>query len=156
MVKIPCRITYLKFKCFKVCTTARSRCPPASGTSPPRTRRSRCCRWASARTPPYRTAQGEAWLGCACRRTPWSGRHRGGGGGERSVWGRFYGRLFTRCCACGADPTSPGRPVWTRPPRWSWGKDTASPHPGPSLSPAEQEPVAKKGEKQTGANGSAA
>lgn len=70
----PCR----KSKCssaFKVCTPARPCCPPASGTSPRRTRRSRCCRWASARTPPYRTALGGAWPVCVRRRTSWPVRH---------------------------------------------------------------------------------
>lgn len=60
----------------KVCRTAQPYCPPASGTSPGWTRRSRCWSWVSAGTPLCRTAPGASSPSCSRRRTPWPVRRR--------------------------------------------------------------------------------
>lgn len=66
----------LTVQCIKVCMTAQSYCPLASGMSSQQSHHSQCYKWASARMPLCRTALGEVWPCCARRHTPWSVTHR--------------------------------------------------------------------------------
>lgn len=129
----------LYVQCIKVCMTAQSCCPQASGTSQQQSHHSQSCRTVSVYRLLCRTVQGEVWPCCACRQTPWSVTHRFS---LFHVTGPRYDKMYLLHCVHLL--SSPWLPAWKRHPWWCWEEDTVFPLPGPPQSPAEQEPVSKQ------------
>lgn len=75
VVTVPFPVFSLYVQCIKVCMTAQSYCPQASGTSQQQSHHSQCCRTVSAYGLLCRTVQGELWPCCAHTQTPWSVTH---------------------------------------------------------------------------------
>lgn len=129
----------LYIQCIKVCMTAHSCCPQASGTSQQQSHHSHSCRTASVYRLLCRTVQGEVWPCCACRQTPWSVTHRFS---LFHITAPRYDKMYLLHCVHLL--SSPWLPVWKRHPWWCWEEDTVFPLLGAPQSPAEQEPVSKQ------------